>query len=250
MIKNPATPLIATAVFLSSALFAGEVPDTAVSLQEHGGTYLQDFNSLRGYQVPNAQLAEFSWEETAAPALPGWNAYLDGTLAKTYTANNGNSGKSGIYSYGTVLEGEGTMDRALGLLSSTARSQAGTVEVQLLLENDTSKLIDDFVISYTGQQWRVGSFSHSRLSFSYKVVDAQGVVILPWTTLPQLSFESLHTGKPTHLNARLPENHSRVEEKPVTGLALEPGQFAVLRWTVENHLGNGFGIDDLELSYD
>lgn len=244
------TPLTALSALLCSVVILSASPvENALSLRDHRGSYYQDFHLLGGHELPNSPTVSLPLNAMDG-LMPGWAAYIDDAPAEQYRCNNGNLGYSGIYSYGNVDGRGGALDRALGLLSSTTRSEPDKIEVQLAVENDTGKRLDDFKISYVGQQWRIGSFSAARLVFSYKVVDKNGRDLMSWTSLPNLSFNSIKNGKPANLNAMSPENQTVISAQTIRGLVLAPGEIAILSWKNEGHLGHGLAIDNLSLQYD
>src|SRR6476659_296365 len=85
---------------------------------------------------------------TSSTTPAGWGFAESGTNANTtYTAGTGSSTAGDTYSFGT------TSERAFGgLQSGTLVPTVGAVFV-----NNTGGAINSLIISYTGEQWRLGA---------------------------------------------------------------------------------------------
>lgn len=214
------TLLVPAAVCLAASSFA-QVSFT--------GSYFQDFDTLAfaGTQpwAPNLP----------TPSMPGWYSSMP-----TYTADNGVSGSSGIYSYGdTVNPGE----RALGSVSLPGAIMVYAVQ----LNNATTNTISSINVNYMMEQWRSGSLTPETVNFGYSTAFAGlfGTAWLPDTNLDlnAVTFNNL----PIPVNGNVPPNRA-VKNSNLNGLNWAPGTDLWLSWT---HIGNGsehgLAIDDFHV---
>jgi hypothetical protein len=151
-------------------------PEGAQSLST---PYTQNFDTLASIGATN------TW--TNDSTLPGWYAAQGSGSLTTYRANNGSSTTGALYSYGST----GSTDRALGSLSSVTPL---TLYYGVRMVNDTGLAIASFVITYTGEQWRVGSNTVAplqKLAFAYRVGSVvTDVVAGAWADAPAFDFVS------------------------------------------------------------
>src|SRR5262245_39137078 len=145
-------------------------------IQLRGQAYSQNFNALptsAGSYSGSTLPSGFSFTETGS----GGNAL--------YSADDGSSAVANTYSYGT---GSAT-DRALGEITSlTVRPFLGVGFV-----NNTAFTIPSFTVSYTGEQWRLGTAdaTNDRLEFQYsKNATSPGDSLATWSNVDALDFIS------------------------------------------------------------
>src|SRR5215831_2120873 len=147
---------------------------TAITLTALGTPYLQNFDALSISGTTN--------ELTIA----GWSLTESGGNADArYAADNGTSNVGNSYSYGVT----GSTDRALGGLQSG--SLIPIFGAQFI--NNTGSTLTGLVISYIGEQWRLGTAGRiDRLSFQYST-NAADLTTGTWIGVPGLDFVSPDT---------------------------------------------------------
>src|SRR6185437_707643 len=142
--------------FCGVALAACLVTATQAQVLLSGGTYSQNFDTLATSGTAN------SWTDNST--LSGW--YADRSISPpvtNYIASTGTSTTGSLFSYGSTTS---PIDRALGSLAS---GTPGNLAYGVRLQNDTGNSLQDFTISYTGEQWRNANTNAQSLQFSYQV---------------------------------------------------------------------------------
>ena len=197
----------------------------------------QDFNSLA---KDNG-----TWDSwTNGVTLPGWYAAIStsGTFA-IHTARNGAAAhQNALLSLGAG----GAEDRALGFqtLSESVDAHYG-----LRLVNTTDMTLNEFTLSYRGEQWRhVSGNDVDSLLFDFQVFDSgEGSLnaTTGWTAVDSLRFDSpTNSGSTRGLDGNLLEN-SEFLAATTRGFSWEPGQELWLRWTDTAASWQMMGIDDV-----
>jgi endonuclease I/methionine-rich copper-binding protein CopC len=218
----PATLLFAFAV--------GASPAAQAQLAYSGG-YTQDFDSLA------------SAAGTTSTELPaGWALLEAGNNANaTYGVDNGGSNSGNTFSYGST----GSSERALGaLLSGSLNSRFG-----VLLSNQTGSTLTSLPLSYTGEQWRLGTVGRvDRLDLQIGV-GATGIAdaAATWVDVDSLDFTAPVTaGTVGALDGNAVANRTLVSGE-ISGISIAPGQSFALRWVDLNASSNddGLAIDDV-----
>jgi len=198
-------------------------PVLAVPLTNAG--YSQDFDTL----------ANFGLSST----LPDdWEFIELGSVANTtYGAGTGSSTGGNTYSFGA----DGSAERALGgLRTGTAIPTFG-----VHFENGGSTAINSLAVSYTGEQWRLGSLGRvDRLDFQYSL-DATSLTTGSWTDLDTLDFST-----PNLSGTGAKDGNQSANRTPLSGtiggLSLAPLDTIWLRWLDFDASGadDGLAIDD------
>lgn len=233
-------------VSVLSALVLGLFTPTTshAQLPMSAGLYTQNFDSLAASGTANP------WVNNAT--LPGWYSARSGTNTASYRAGDGSSNAGDLWSYG-VAGISNLNDRALG---SVASGSATPVAFGVRFTNDTTVTFTNFVITYTGEQWRCGGNTTPQpLSFSYQVSNmplTNAALANGWVNFSALDFISptaLTTASPLDGNAVT--NRQIIANIPLAGVAVGPAQEIFFRWSDVNDTGNdhGFGIDDLVISF-
>lgn len=215
-------------------LSASSLLQAQVSLTTQGTPYTQDFNSLASSGTTN----------TALPA--GWAFVETGTSALNNTAYSGGTGSSNagdVYSFGT------DSDRALGgLLSGTLTPTVGAS-----FTNNTGGALTSLVISYTGEQWRIGNNAATRtdrLDFQYST-DATTLATGTWTDVNSLDFNGPigTAASAAALDGNAAANRTAISFT-ITGLNIAPGATFFIRWNDFNATGSddGLAVDDFSLT--
>lgn len=191
--------------------------------------YSENFNTLLKTGVGNS--------------LPdGWRLDETGTNANgNYTAGNGAGNSGDSYSFGTTDSDE----RALGCLQSGSLIPA----IGFGFTNSTGSNITSLKISYTGEQWRLGTTGRAdRLDFQYST-DATSLSTGTWKDVDSLDFSSpTTTGTVGALDGNAEANTRKISFT-ITGLLIEAGKTVYLRWRDFNASGadDGLAIDDFLL---
>jgi hypothetical protein len=225
-----------------------------------GGAYTQNFNSLPSTVGNNP------W--TNNTTLPGWYAeavlspaiWGVGGEATNIIANSGAGTAAGFYSLGTNGVNPVT-DRALGSIggNTLAASGAPAIAYGVRMTNDTGVALTNFVISYTGKQWRdSGNLTAQTIAFGYRI-DSQAITnadpssTATWTPATTLNFTSpIHSGTATALDGNATANKSNFTAVTLSGFVVLSGQEIFFRWLDINDSGNDhvLSVDDLSISFD
>lgn len=215
----------------------------AISLS--AGMHTQNFDTLATNGVANLWRDNFS--------LPGWYAAksVAPTEITTYRASNGSDNGGGLYSFGTAASTE----RALGDLPANA---VGTISYGVCFTNDTGASVSNFILSYTGEQWRDSdTASTNTLTFWYRVTataltNPEPGTVTGWTAQSNLNFISpTVTGAGVGINGNAATNRHIFAVVPVTGLTVPHGHCVFFRWHDDNDVGSdqGLAVDDLTVAF-
>ena len=207
------------------------------------GSYSQNFDSLG---TSNAL-----WLDNST--LPGWYAQSSAMPhSYSYTASDGSDVTGGLYSFGST----GSSDRALGSIASIS---VGNISYGLCFTNDTANSVSNFIVSYTGEQWRcAGSSSITNfLTFWYRIspsviTNPEPDVVTGWTQVSNLNFASptvLTTT--TSLDGNNPSNRRVLSSVLIPGLVVPPGEHVFFRWRDTDDPGadQAMALDDLTISF-
>lgn len=217
------TLLLLLFIRLSATHAAGNI-----SLTSLGTSYLQNFNTLATSGTSDVMPDGWSFSETGANA----NAM--------YTAGDGSSNSGDTYSFGIGS------DRALGSVQSGSLLAA----IGACFTNNTGQTITSLDISFTGEQWRLGTTGRAdRLDFQYST-DATSLTTGSWFHVDALDFSSPNTTAATGaLDGNAAANRTAISAS-ITGLSLASGATVFVRWTDFNASGtdDGLAIDDFSLT--
>ena len=180
---------------------------------------------------------------TSSTLPTGWALSEAGTGANaTYTAGTGSGNSGDTYSFGAAASTE----RALG----TLRSGSVQPTIGAVFTNSTGKIIKDLVISYKGEQWRIGATGRvDRLDFQYSTT-ATAVGTGTFTAATSLNFTApVTTGTVGALDGNLAANRTTVSAT-IAGVNIAVGATFVIRWLDIDATGSddGLGIDDFSLT--
>jgi hypothetical protein len=204
---------------------------TAIALTALGTPYLQNFDSLSTSGTTNEL------------TITGWSLAESGANANArYAADNGTISVGNTYSYGAI----GSTDRALGGLESA--TLIPIFGAQFL--NNTGSTLTGLVISYTGEQWRLGAAGRTdHLSFQYST-SAAGLTTGTYTGVASLDFVSPDTVFPEGAkNGNAAGNRTDLFSA-IIGLNIPNGATFWIRWTGADIPGgdDGLAIDDFSLT--
>lgn len=239
---------------------AGATATASAQFSYTGGTYSQDFNTLPSVtggtnstitvagRGPHALTAGF----TTATGVAGWQgANFDGSSTSTEFRAQDGSGSGGtgrgVVSFGTA----GSSERALGTLATSNQINS----FGLVLTNNTTGILTQFTLSYTGEQWRRGNVAApNSLLFFYGIaagLQDQTAPAVPTTLVaaPILNFVAPNTqASPTEvaIDGNAAGNRTLVSAT-ITGLTWNPGETLVLQWNGIDQSGqdDGLAIDDV-----
>jgi Ca2+-binding RTX toxin-like protein len=204
-----------------------------VPTQLTGFAYGENFNTL----------AVSGSSNTALP--PGWGFIESGSGGNTtYAAGDGTSSTGNTYSFGT---GTAT-DRAFGEVTSTAvQSVLGAAFV-----NSTGRPLSSIIISYTGEQWRLGDSAApaDQLDFQYSTT-ATDLTIGTFRDFDTLDFIAPNNsaGSVGALNGNAAANRT-VFSPTLIVVDIPVDATFTIRWIPRNIAGNndGLAIDDFSLT--
>lgn len=203
-------------------------PPTPISLT--GAVYSQAFNDTLASSGTSSNLHK------------GWLMFESGTNANsTYDASTGSFTGGNTYSFGAASNAE----RAFGGLQSG--SLIPTIGAYFI--NNTGSTVTSINITYTGEQWRLGTVDRvDQLDFQYSL-DATSLSTGTWTNVDQLDFASpVTTGSVGALDGNTAPNRTLISYT-ITGLSIPNGATFVIRWNDLNASGadDGLGVDDFSI---
>ncbi len=227
----------AVALCLACLLFGARLLSAQIPMST--GTYVQHFDSLE-------QTGPQFW--TNDDTLPGWYASQSHDPAEIveYRAGDGSSIVGGLYSFGS----SGSSERALGTLASDT---PGNLAFGVRFINDTGVSRSNIIVSYSGEQWRVGGPTVQLLTFSHQLgaglTNADARNNQNWTSTP-LAFVSPTTNGVHALDGNAATNRALVSNV-LFGVVVGPGQELFLRWRDVDSPGfdDALAIDDLTVSF-
>ena len=233
--QNAAAVSNATIVFTSGSLSVTSAPfdlppPNFIALTTIGTPATENFNSLVSTGTSNATPVGWSFVES------------DTDANTTYSAGSGSSNSGDTYSFGLGTD----TDRAFGGL------QTGNLVplVGARFRNNTGAVINALTISYTGEQWRLGSTGRNdKLLFSYSTT-ATALNSGTYVSVTQLDFTApVSSGTAGALNGNGAANRSLVTHT-ITGLNIASGADFFIRFSDLNASGadDGLGIDDFSLT--
>lgn len=188
---------------------------------------------------------------------PGLSSICTNILGATGGSNN----IAGFFSFG-VGGVNPVSDRAMG--SQMGNTFAGSaaafpaIAYGIRLTNDTGVPLTNFVIRYTGEEWRVNNNATLQmLQFAYRIDSSPITSSDPanasaWTLVPTLNFLSPVTAGNTALDGNDPANRTVLGPVAISGVVVFPGQEIFLRWGDFNDSGNdhALAIDDFSVSFE
>jgi MYXO-CTERM domain-containing protein len=202
-----------------------------VSITSLSTAFTQNFDSLASAGTTN----------TTMPT--GWAFSESGSGSNTtYAAGTGSDNGGNTYSFGAASNSE----RALGtLLSGSVTSTFGAS-----FTNNTGSTITRLTISYTGEQWRLGTLSREdRLDFSYST-NATSLTSGTYTSVSALNFIApTTTGTTGALNGNAVGNQSSISST-IVSLSIPSGSTFWIRWSDFNASSSddGLAVDNFSVS--
>lgn len=225
--------LLQGSAFVGALIVLNTVPVTpvlavSISIAGPAGAYTQDFDTLANSGTSSSLPDDWVFIETGTGAN------------NTYAVSTGSSTGGNTYSFGA----DGSAERALGSLrTGTVISSFG-----VHFENGGSTAIDGLVISYTGEQWRLGAAGRvDRLDFQYSL-DATSLTTGSWTDFDALDFSTPNVSVTGVKDGDLPANQTLLSGT-IGGLSLAPLASIWFRWTDFDASGSddGLAVDNFRL---
>ena len=202
-----------------------------ISLMALGATYTENFDTLAS-------------SGTSSTVPNGWDFVESGTNANTtYSAGTGSSNAGDSYSFGA----SSSLERAFGgLLSGSLVPTIGAS-----FTNNTGSAINQLAISYTGEQWRLGTADRGpdRLDFQLST-DATSLTTGTWIDNDSLDFLGpVTTGTVGASDGNAAANRTAVSST-ISGFSVPNGAVFWIRWTDFNASGadDGLAVDDFSLT--
>jgi hypothetical protein len=192
-------------------------------------SYSQDFNTLASTGTSSALPTGWLFSETLTNANG------------LYSAGAGSSTSGDTYSFGA----SGINERALGTVQSGSLISAIGAQIQ----NNSGTAITKLKISYTGEEWRLGTTLRSdKLSFQYSL-NATSLSNGTWTDATALDFST-----PNISSVIGAKDGNAIENKTeivytIRGLSIPAGAVFLIRWNDFNASGSddGLAIDDFTI---
>ncbi len=225
--------VLAAFVLLFSYLVGAAEPARAagsISLTTFGTAVTENFDTLAN-------------SGTSSTVPNGWAFLETGTNADTtYTAGTGSSNTGDTYSFGTPA---GNAERAFGGLQSASLNPT----IGASFTNNTGSNITELAISYTGEQWRLGTSGRTdRIDFQLSTT-ATSLSTGMWTDYDNLDFSGpISVGTVGLLNGNLAANRTPISFT-ITGLSIPNGTTFWIRWLSFDASGadDGLAVDDFSL---
>jgi endonuclease/exonuclease/phosphatase family metal-dependent hydrolase len=223
-----------TLLVLTGLLSAAVLSKAQVSVTALNSPYTENFNTLLATGTTN--------DISTLPA--GWTFVETGTNANTtYAAGTGSSNAGNTYSLGLDAT-----DRALGGLQSGSLIPS----IGAGFTNNTGATITELIISYTGEQWRLGATPRAqadRLDFQWSL-DATSLTSGTWTDIDNLDFVApIIAGTVGALNGNASSNRASVSFT-ISGLLIPSGSSFWIRWNDFNVASSddALAVDDFSLT--
>lgn len=192
--------------------------------------YTQDFNTLSNGTASSTMPANWSFLET------GSNANT------TYSVGTGSSNSGDTWSLGAA----GSTERCLGSIrSSNLLSSYG-----VYFKNNSGNSIQSVTISYTGEEWRLGTISRTdKLDFQYSL-DATSLSTGSWTDINELDFTTPNTVTAGAKDGNATGNKTSLTYTFTFPSGLANGATVFFRWVDADATSSddALGIDDFSIS--
>ena len=218
-----------------SSLIQSAFADTgtgSVSINAAGVPVVENFDTLANTGTAN----------TALPV--GWYLTETGGGARDneqYAADDGAGNTGDTISYGAT----GAPERAFGGL------QSGTL-IPIFgakFTNNTGGPITSLSVTYTGEEWRLGTAARTdRIDFQYSA-DATDLSTGTYTDVDALDFTTPNTATTGAKDGNVAPNRTTISAS-ITGLSIAAGATFFIRWTDFNASGadDGLAVDDFSIT--
>jgi hypothetical protein len=201
-----------------------------ISINSTDTVYPENFNTLAASGTSSTMPAGWAFKETGSGA---------NTL---YTAGTGSSTSGDTYSFGSSGNGERTLGE---LTTATLQSRFGAHYL-----NNTGSTITSLLISYTGEQWRLGATGRTdKLEFQYSV-NATSLIDGTWADVNELDFIAPVTSGAVGSKDGNSSPNNKLIIFPINNFSVANGGTFWIRWMSTDATGSddGLGIDDFNLT--
>jgi hypothetical protein len=249
MTMKTSARLFCSLLALAAGLFLS-LPTQAQILVSAGTTYSTNFDGL-------ASSGTVAWADNST--LTGWYAAKQKAGAiTTYTAGTGADSTAGLHSFGA--SGSTSTNRALG---SLVTSTPGDIAYGIRFTNDTTLVVSNLTISYSGEQWRRNNNTNNlqTLAFSYVIsnsaitnADPLGTNYswIAFTNLDFISPQTNGTGATASFDGHNATNSHLFSNILLPTVLVLPGQEFFFRWLdIDDSTGtdHSLAIDDFTLTF-
>lgn len=207
-----------------------------ISLTALDTAYTQDFDGLANTNTGST---------TLTGSLAGWSILETGSNSNsTYTASTGSINSGDTYSFGAT----GSTDRALGSIASgSLLSRWGA-----RFKNDTNTSITQLLVSYTGEEWRMGEAgrgTNDQITFEIST-NATSLNTGTWTAVTALTYNTNDITGTAGARDGNNASYRTLLSSTITGLNIAAGQTFWIRFVDVNIGGtdDGLAIDDFSLT--
>lgn len=236
----------------------------AIVYTSTGSVYSENFDSLPN-SPENATIQAVSpWvDDTSSPvgqtSLLGWYLYHPANLPEGGVSGNqririgaGTVNTGAFWSFGS----SGSTDRALGGVSSNTLvpTVGGKMYLGLRLTNQTGVTLDQFTLSYNGEQWRDGGVNAPGTPAAQSLIFMWSTTAAAindpdslFTAVAELGFTSpFFSATATAIDGNI-DGRVAISGVTVSGINWLPGTDLWLRWADTNDPNNdhGLAIDDV-----
>jgi len=231
--KTALAIMIFTLVFV--AVSAAPI-NAQISIAALNTTYSQNFNGMG--------TTDLTITDDVTGSLPGFHAFreIGNTNPNLVEADDGSGLTGNFKNYGQSNQ----IDRALGMLPDAS---TGFLRFGSRFVNDTGVPINSITVTYTGEQWHVGSLQAQTMVFAYRTAaSVNDLTTGVYTAVPNLSFTSpVLSSVPGQADGNQAGN--RATFTATFAVTVAPGDEIMLRWAMENEAGNdhGLAVDDLSV---
>ncbi len=205
-----------------------------ISLTTLGSASTQNFDTL----------SNVAGSTTNNLTIPGWFMTESGGGARDneqYAVDTGNSNAGDTNSYGATA----STDRALGSL----RSGSLISTFGACFTNNTGAAISSLDVTYTGEEWRLGTAARTdQINFEYST-DATDLVTGTWAGIAALNFVTPDTVTTGIKNGNAAADRSALSTT-ISSLTIANGATFWMRWTDPDATGadDGLAVDDFSLT--
>lgn len=206
----------------------------------HNVTYTQNFDTLAS--SPDGGTS------TTLPGSPNGWAFdeLNSNADTSYSIGNGSSTVGDTYSFGAT----GSTERAFGSMGQNSPTRNQNLGVRFRSNGSNTQAFTKLIITFTGEQWRLGSTGRvDRLDFQVST-DATALNNGTWVDFNALDFVApVTTGTVGALDGNLAANQVTLSAKITLATPVSPGSAFWLRWRGLDATGaeDGLGIDNFSI---
>lgn len=229
---------LAIAVFTLMFFAISAAPINAqISIAALNTAYSQNFNGMG--------TTDLTITDDVTGSLPGFHAFREvgNTNPNLVEADDGSGLTGNFKNYGQSNQ----IDRALGMLPDAS---TGFLRFGARFINDTGVPINSITVTYTGEQWHVGSLQPQAMAFAYRTAaSVNDLTTGVYTAVPNLTFTSpVLSAFPGQVDGNQAGN--RATFTVTFAVTVPAGEEIMLRWEMTNEAGDdhGLAVDDLTVT--